>query len=98
MQKTDPQQLGKLFQSEHPQTIAVVLAHLDSSTAADVLKHLPENVRGDIILRLANLQTVSQDVVKENLSRSQSKIDQRQRNEPHDRRRNSLRGGNLQPA
>lgn len=64
IQKTDPQQLGKLFQSEHPQTIAVVLAHLDSSTAADVLKQLPENVRGDIILRLANLQTVSQDVVK----------------------------------
>jgi flagellar motor switch protein FliG len=64
IQKTDPQQLGKLFQSEHPQTIAVVLAHLDASTAADVLKQLPENVRGDIILRLANLQTVSQDVIK----------------------------------
>lgn len=64
IQKTDPQQLGKLFQSEHPQTIAVVLAHLDSSTAADVLKQLPEQVRGDIILRLASLQTVSQDVVK----------------------------------
>lgn len=64
IQKTDPQQLGKLFQSEHPQTIAVVLAHLDSSTAADVLKQLPEQIRGDIILRLANLQTVSQDVVK----------------------------------
>lgn len=64
IQKTDPQQLGKLFQSEHPQTIAVVLAHLDASTAADVLKQLPENLRGDIILRMANLQTVSQDVVK----------------------------------
>ncbi len=64
IQKTDPQQLGKLFQSEHPQTIAVVMAHLDSSTAADVLKHLPEDVRGDIIERLANLQTVSQDVIK----------------------------------
>lgn len=64
IQKTDPQQLGKLFQSEHPQTIAVVLAHLDSSTAADVLKQMPEHMRGDIILRMANLQTVSQDVVK----------------------------------
>lgn len=64
LQKTDPQQLAKLFQSEHPQTIAVVLAHLDSSTAADVIKQLPENMRTDIILRLSNLQTVSQDVVK----------------------------------
>ncbi len=64
LQKTDPQQLAKLFQSEHPQTIAVVLAHLDASTAADVIKQLPENARADIILRLSNLQTVSQDVIK----------------------------------
>lgn len=64
IQKTDPQQLAKLFQSEHPQTIAVVLAHLDPPTASIVLQQLPESQRGDIILRLANLQTVSQDVVK----------------------------------
>lgn len=64
LQKTDPQQLAKLFQSEHPQTIAVVLAHLDSSTAADVLHQLPEMMRSEILIRLAGLQTVSQDVVK----------------------------------
>lgn len=64
LQKTDPQQLAKLFQSEHPQTIAVVLAHLDPSTASTVLTQLPEASRSDVVLRLANLQTVSQDVVK----------------------------------
>ena len=64
LQKTDPQQLAKLFQSEHPQTIAVVLAHLEPSNAASVLQHLPESQRGNIALRLANLQTVSQDVIK----------------------------------
>jgi flagellar motor switch protein FliG len=64
LQKTDPQQLSKLFQSEHPQTIAVVLAHLDAATASTVLQQLPETMRGDIVLRLAALQTVSQDVVK----------------------------------
>ena len=64
LQKTDPQQLAKLFQSEHAQTIAVVLAHLDASTASTVLQQLPESQRGDIILRLAGLQNVSQDVVK----------------------------------
>jgi flagellar motor switch protein FliG len=64
IQKTDPIQLAKLFQSEHPQTIAVVLAHLEPPTASVVLQQLPESQRGDIILRLANLQTVSQDVVK----------------------------------
>lgn len=64
LQKTDPQQLAKLFQSEHPQTIAVVLAHLDAATASTVLQQLPESMRGNIVLRLASLQTVSQDVVK----------------------------------
>ena len=64
LQKTDPQQLAKLFQSEHPQTVAVVLAHLDAATAALVLQQMPENQRGNIVLRLANLQTVSQEVVK----------------------------------
>lgn len=64
LQKTDPQQLAKLFQSEHPQTIAVVLAHLDAQTSAAVIKQLPEEMRAGIILRLSNLQTVSQDLVK----------------------------------
>jgi flagellar motor switch protein FliG len=64
LQKTDPQQIAKLFQSEHPQTIAVVLAHLEAGTASSVLQQLPESQRGDVVLRLAGLQTVSHDVVK----------------------------------
>ena len=64
LQKADPQQLSKLFQHEHPQTIALVLAHLDASTAADTLKSLPEEQRADIVLRMANLQAISQDVIR----------------------------------
>ncbi len=64
LKKTDPQQLVKLFQNEHPQTVAVVLAYLDPSTAADVIRQMPDETRGDVMLRLASLQTVSQDVVK----------------------------------
>jgi len=64
LQKTDPQQLAKLFQSENAQTIAVVLAHLDAATASTVLQQLPDTQRSQIVLRLAALQTVSQDVVK----------------------------------
>lgn len=64
LQKVDPAQLSKLFQNEHPQTIALVLAHLDASTAADTLQHLPEAQRVDIALRIANLQPISQDVIR----------------------------------
>lgn len=65
LQKTDPQQLSKLFQNEHPQTIALVLAHLDAATAASTLRCLPEPQRPDIILRMASLQSISQDVVRQ---------------------------------
>ena len=64
LQKVDPQQLSKLFQNEHPQTIALVLAHLDVSTAADTIQYLSEAQRADIILRMASLQTISQDVIR----------------------------------
>ncbi len=64
LQKVDPQQLSKLFQNEHPQTIALVLAHLDASTAADTLGYLPEAQRSEIVLRMANLGAISQDVIR----------------------------------
>lgn len=64
LQKVDPQQLSKLFQNEHPQTVAVVLAHLDASTAADTVQYMPESMRADIVLRMAGLQTISADVIR----------------------------------
>ncbi|HET6975118.1 MAG TPA: flagellar motor switch protein FliG [Pyrinomonadaceae bacterium] len=64
LQRVDPQQLSKLFQNEHPQTIAVVLAHLDASRAAATLEYIPEAQRTDIVLRMSNLQAISQDVVR----------------------------------
>ena len=64
LQKVDPQQLSKLFQNEHPQTIALVLAHLDASTAAATLENLPEHQRPDIALRMSSLQAISQDVIR----------------------------------
>ena len=35
LQRVDPQQLGKFLESEHPQTVAVVLAHLDPRKGLD---------------------------------------------------------------
>jgi flagellar motor switch protein FliG len=64
LQKSDPQQLVKLFQNEHPQTIAVVLAYLEPGMAADVIRQMPDEIRVDVMLRLAELKTVSQEVVK----------------------------------
>ena len=51
LQRVDPQQLGKFLESEHPQTIAVVLAHLDARRGAIVIESLSEERRVDAIRR-----------------------------------------------
>ena len=63
LQKADPQQLAKFLHSEHPQTIALVLAHLNSSQAAALLASLPAPQRADLALRVANLDQISPEVI-----------------------------------
>ena len=64
LQKTDPQQLAKFIQGEHPQTVALVLAHLNSRTARAVLMLLSEKLRGQAVKRLAQMQQFSPEMVK----------------------------------
>jgi len=64
LSKIDPKQLAKFIQTEHPQTIALILAHLDPSQAAESLAQLPEDMKADITLRISNLQDISPSVVK----------------------------------
>jgi flagellar motor switch protein FliG len=63
LQKADPVQLSKFIQSEQPQTIALVLAHLNSSQAAALLGSLPSALRAEVIMRMANLEQISPDVI-----------------------------------
>ena len=62
--KCDPQQLSKLLQSENPQTIALIIAHLDPKVAAETFSQLPEEAQTEVAIRMASLQDVSQDVVR----------------------------------
>lgn len=64
LQKTDPQQLAKFIQGEHPQTIALILAHLSSKVARTVLMMLPDKVRSQAVKRLAQMQQFSPEMVK----------------------------------
>jgi flagellar motor switch protein FliG len=64
IERANPQQLSKFIQSEHPQTIALILAHLNASQAADLITSLPENLRADVAMRMANLQEISPEVVR----------------------------------
>jgi flagellar motor switch protein FliG len=63
LQKTDPQQLAKFIHNEHPQTIALVLSHLNASQAAALLVSLPSEIRSDVALRMGNLDQISPEIV-----------------------------------
>jgi flagellar motor switch protein FliG len=63
LQKADPQQLAKFIHSEHPQTIALVLSHLNPSQAAALLFSLPPEMRADVALRMASLDQISPEVI-----------------------------------
>ncbi len=63
LQKADPLQLAKFLHNEHPQTIALVLSHLNPSQAAALLASLPPGLRSDVALRVAGLDQISPDVI-----------------------------------
>src|SRR3954469_13518667 len=63
IQKADPQQLAKFIHNEHPQTIALVLSHLNSTQAAALLTSLPTGLRADVAQRMASLDQISPDII-----------------------------------
>jgi flagellar motor switch protein FliG len=64
LQKADPQQLAKFLETEHPQTIALILAHLDSKQASALLMKFPEELRAESIRRLAQLRQFSPEIAQ----------------------------------
>ena len=64
LRNTDPQQLAKFIEGEHPQTIALILAHLESKQASIVLMKLPPELRAEPIKRLAQLRQFSPEMAQ----------------------------------
>jgi flagellar motor switch protein FliG len=64
LQRADPQQLAKFIEDEHPQTIALILAHLEAKQASTLLMLLPEELRAESIKRLAQLRQFSPEMAQ----------------------------------
>jgi flagellar motor switch protein FliG len=64
LRKADPQQLAKFVEGEHPQTIALILAHLEAKQASALLMRLPEDLRSEVIKRLAQLRQFSPEMAQ----------------------------------
>ncbi len=65
VKKTDPSQLLSFIQDEHPQTIALVLAHLNPNQAASVLSGLPQELRAEVARRIAIMDRTPPEVIRE---------------------------------
>lgn len=65
MRKTEPGQLLNFIQSEHPQTIALILAYLDPEKASLILSALPPDRQSEVAKRIAIMDTTSPEVIKE---------------------------------
>mgnify|MGYP001327947957 CR=1 FL=1 len=61
----DARSIAELIADEHPQIVALVVSYLDYGQASDVLNLLSEDVQADVILRIATLQTVDPNALKE---------------------------------
>lgn len=61
----DPRTLAGFIRNEHPQTIALILAHLDPIKFAETLKVLPESLHVEVLFRVANLDAVAPEIIDE---------------------------------
>lgn len=65
LKKADPGQICTFIQDEHPQTIALILAHLNAQVAAFVLSALPQATRSDVVMRIATMDRTPPEIVRE---------------------------------
>lgn len=63
IRRIDPRMVLSFIRDEHPQTIALVLAHMNPDSAAMVLSGLAEEVQRDVAVRVATMDRTSPDII-----------------------------------
>ena len=63
LENVDPKQLVDYIQKEHPQTIAILLAHMAAPNAAAIVSALPQQVQIDVATRVATMESISPDTL-----------------------------------
>jgi len=61
----DPKVISTFIENEHPQTAAIILAHLEPPVASLTIRELPEEKRMEIVHRLATLERVAPSVIRD---------------------------------
>lgn len=65
VKELDGRLLANFIKNEHPQTVAVILVHLGHDKASQVLGFLPESLQFEVINRVAHLETVPPDLIRD---------------------------------
>lgn len=75
LSKIKPQQLADFIVTEHPQTIALILAHMEPTAAADTLSFFSDDMRAEVTMRMAKLGDISPSVIKRVSAVLESKLE-----------------------
>ncbi len=65
LKKADSAQLVNFLNKEHPQTIALILSHLNPDQTAEAIKELPDELRSEVVFRIATLGKISPQTLKQ---------------------------------
>ncbi len=65
LRRADARQVLSFLQDEHPQTVALVLAHMRAEQAAVVLSGMPDDLQADVAHRVAVMENTSPEVVRQ---------------------------------
>ncbi len=65
LERADTEVLARILRNEHPQTIALVLAHTRPEQGAALLKFFPEGSRSELLLRVAQMEPVDPETILE---------------------------------
>ncbi len=65
LQRAESENVLTFIQDEHPQTIALILAHLPPAKASEVLVGLPNAKQIEVVKRIANMEQTNPEVIKE---------------------------------
>jgi flagellar motor switch protein FliG len=61
----EPRAVAERIRMEHPQIIAIIVAHFDADMAAEVLSYMPANLVPDVMIRIATLEAIQPEALRE---------------------------------
>ena len=63
LKRLDAETIANFIKHEYPQTIALILAHLEPFKGAEVLRLLPEKIQAEVSLRLAKMDRIPPGII-----------------------------------